>query len=173
MSARLRLVSGIALALLGAVTVFANWIPRATSYASASIVPAFAYIMGSQSAAQYLDSRLETFAAARWLANNGISGDKIIALDDVRDYYFPRGIRWANPYYQQAVAIDWQAPRRLRYQTLITRGIRYIVVNENPAYIHRTPTGVDWSALAVDKQRGLRELFSANGVSVYDLSGLQ
>jgi hypothetical protein len=136
-------------------------------------VPAFAYISGAQSGEQYVDARLETFAAARWLADRGIAGERILALDDVRDYYFPRGTAWANPFYQQALAIDWQSPSRVRYAQLRTLGISYVVVNRNPAYLARTPTGVDWSALEADTQHGLRQVFGANGVFVYDLGGMR
>ncbi len=169
---RLRKLGALMLAMLGVFVVGANWIPIARSQASASLVPALAYMSGRQSAADYLDERLETFSAARWLAQLGIAGTQIAALDDVRDYYFPLGTVWLNPYYQQAVVLDWRAPSAERYTALSARGIRYLVVNENPAYLNRTPTGIDWAAFAKDKRVALREVFSANGVFVYDLGGV-
>jgi hypothetical protein len=171
--ARLRQISAVVLVLLGAYGVATQWVPVLRSEATSSIVPAFAYIRGAQSAAQYLDARLETFAAARWLAEHGIAGERVVALDDVRDYYLPRGTSWANPYYQQSLAIDWQVPSRARYAALRARGVTYMVVNRNQAYLHRTPTGVDWTVLAADERSGMREVFSANDVSIYDLSGVR
>jgi hypothetical protein len=168
---RMRLISAVTLVALGAIGVVSDWIPLARSEASASLAPAFAYMSGRQSAADYLDARLETFAAARWCADRRIPGQQIIALDDVRDYYFPPGTAWANPYYQPALAIDWGAPSTARYQKLAASGFKYFVVNENSAYLHRTPTGIDWPAFAVDKRDKLRELFSANDVYVFELRG--
>ncbi len=171
--ARVRQIGGIVLAVLGAYVIATQWIPALRSEATSTIVPAFGYIRGAESAAQYLDARLESFAAAQWLADRGIAGDRILALDDVRDYYFPAGTSWANPFYQQALVVDWGAPSRVRYALLRARGIIYMVVNRNPAYLARTPTGVDWAALDADEQHGLRKVFSANDVSVYDLSGVR
>ncbi len=168
-SARVRSVSVLALTVLGAYSVLLNWLPFTRIEAAQSIVPSMRYIVGAQTAAQYLDARLETFAAARWLAQHGISGDQVLALDDVRNYYFPLGTRWGNPYYQQALVVDWQVPPRVRYGALRTLGIRYLVVNANDAFTHRTPTGVDWRVLAADERAGLRADFRANGVAVYDL----
>jgi len=164
-----RMLGVVVLAALGAFVVATNWIPQTRSEASASLIPALAYMSGRQSAQVYLNRRLETFGAAQWVAALGVSGNEVGALDDVRDYYFPPGTAWLNPYYQQAVALDWSAPSSQRYRPLVARGISYLVVNENPAYLHRTPTGVDWTAFANDKRTVLRELYSANGVSVYAL----
>ena len=169
---RLRTWAGVAMMALGCLTVLVNWSPAWRSQASASIVPALPYINGSADAGAYLDARLETFAAAKWLADFGFEGANIVALDDVRDYYLPAGTVWANPYYQQAVALDWSATTKERYQPLIALGKTYLVVNENEAYLRRTPTGVDWSAFERDRH-SLREVFSRNGVSVFDMSGLR
>jgi hypothetical protein len=165
---RLRQIGTVVLSLLGAYVVLTNWLPELRSQASSTIVPAYAYIAGRQSAEQYLDTRLETFAAARWFAEHNIPGDQIVALDDVRDYYFPRGTAWANPYYQQVIALDWHADFQARYREFAIRGYKYIVVNSNDAYLHRTPTGVDWNVFARDRQR-FTQLFSANGVTIYRL----
>jgi hypothetical protein len=170
---RVRQIGGIVLAVLGAYVIATQWIPALRSEATSSVVPAFGYIRGAESAAQYLNARLESFAAAQWLADRGIAGDRILALDDVRDYYFPTGTSWGNPFYQQALVIDWNAPSRVRYAPLRARGIIYMVVNRNSAYLARTPTRVDWTVLDADEQHGLRKVFSANDVSVYDLGGLR
>ncbi len=169
--ARLRSVSVVAVTVLCAYSVLVNWLPSTRLEAAQSIVPSMRYIVGKESAAQYLDARLETFAAAQWLAQHGIAGEQILALDDVRDYYFPVGTRWGNPYYQQALVVDWQASPRARYDVLRALGIRYLVVNANDAYTHRTPTGIDWTVLAADERTALRADFRANGVTVYDLGG--
>jgi len=163
---RLRQIGTVMLSVLGAYVVLTNWLPALRSQASSTIVPAYAYIAGRQSAEQYLDTRLETFSAARWLAKHNIPGDQIVALDDVRDYYFPRGTAWANPYYQQVIALDWHADFQARYRELAIRGYKYIVVNTSDAYLHRTLTGVDWNVFDRDRQR-FTELFSANRVAIY------
>ena len=165
---RLRRIGMVALSAFGAYVVLTNWLPALRSQASSTIVPAYAYVAGKQSAEQYLDSRLETFAAARWLAEHDVQGDQVIALDDVRDYYFPRGTAWANPYYQQVIALDWGAQFQARYHGLAVRGYKYIVVNTNEAYLGRTPTGVDWNVFANDRRR-LTQRFSANGVAIYQM----
>ena len=165
---RLRLIGSVVLSVLSAYVVLANWLPALRSQASSTIVPAYAYIAGRQSAEQFLDTRLETFAAARWLAGHNIPGDQVLALDDVRNYYFPRGTSWANPYYQQVIALDWHADFQARYHELEMRGYKYIVVNTNDAYLHRTPTGVDWDVFARDRQRFV-QLFNANGVAIFRL----
>ncbi len=168
---RLRSLSVVALTVLCAYSVLVNWLPSTRVEAAQSIVPSIRYIQGEESAAQYLDARLETFAAAQWLAQRGIAGAQVLALDDVRDYYFPEGTRWGNPYYQQALAIDWQEPSQVRYAALRSLGVRYLVVNANDAYTHRTPTGIDWTVLAADEHSCLRAAFRTNGVTVYDLGG--
>ena len=167
---RLRRATAIALSALAAYVVLTNWLPSLRSQASSTIVPAYSYIVGKQSAEQYLDTRLETFAAARWLRDHGVSGDHVLALDDVRDYYFPQGTIWANPYYQEVLAPNWSTSFDARYGTLAARGFRYIVVNANDAYLRRTPTGIDWSVFESDRHH-LVQLFSANGVAVYRLPG--
>ena len=168
---RLRMWGGMAITALGCLTVLTNWSASWQSQASASLVPAFPYISGRSDARVYLDARLETFATARWLTEFGIDGGQIVALDDVRDYYMPTGTVWANPFYQQAIALDWSLPARLRYRDLTSTGKMYLVVNTNAAYLRRTPTGVDWAALEQDRRHGLREIFSRNGVVVFDMSG--
>ncbi len=168
---RLRTASCLVLAILSVGAVGSNWFAFGRAQASASLVPAFAYIGGRQSAADYLSDRLESFAAARWLVEHNISGSQIAALDDVRDYYFPAGTSWANPFYQQALALDWSKPGAERYKQLEQSGIKYLVVNENLAYLHRTPTGVDWSALAADTHNALHAVFSAHDVTIYAIRG--
>ena len=170
---RLRTWGGMIMAALGCLTVLANWSPSWRAQASASTVPALPYISGRFDARAYLDARLESFAAARWLSEFGIDGNQIVALDDVRDYYMPAGIVWANPYYQQAIALDWSLPTTTRYRGLTAAGKLYLVVNTNDVYLRRTPTGVDWAALQQDRHHGLREIFSRNGVVVFDMSALR
>ena len=166
---RLRALYVAALCVVGAFSVALNWLPSGRAQAANSIVPAFAYISGRQSAAQYLDDRLETFAAAQWLAKTLHPGDRVLALDDVRDYYFPPGTMWGNPFYQQAISVDWLASAASRYAALRALGVRFIVVNANDAYIHRTPTGVAWEVLAADAHSVLREVFRANDTIVYEI----
>jgi hypothetical protein len=171
--ARLRTWGGMAMAVLGCLTVLTNWLPAGQGQASASIVPALQYIAGKTDAVTYLDTRLETFAAARWLNEFGFDGSQIVSLDDVRDYYMPAGTIWANPFYQQAIALDWSTDTKTRYRPLIALGKTYLVVNANEAYLRRTPTGVDWAVFDQDRRHGLREIFSRNGVSVFDMSALR
>jgi hypothetical protein len=166
---RLRSFFAAALCVLGAFTIALNWLSSTRTAASQSIAPAFSYMAGRQSAEQYLDDRLETFAAARWLRQQGIPGNQILALDDVRDYYFPAGTLWGNPFYQPAISIDWQAAPTVRYARLRTLGISYLVVNANPAYVARTPTGVDWATLANDAHVFVHQVFARNGVIVYKI----
>lgn len=165
---RLRPVAGYTLAALCAAGVLVNWVPSTRVEASSSIVPAFAYIRGLQTGNQYLEQRLETFAAARWMSDHHIAGAQTVALDDVRDYYFP-GAVWANPYYQQTWALNWGATMSERYGLLRAHGFRYMVVNENEAYLRRTPVGVDFAQLASDEVHGLHRIFTAHDVVVYDL----
>jgi len=173
MPQRLRSRSGFVLSVLAGYVVATNWVPALRAQASASVVPALAYVRGSQPAQEYLDERLESFAAARWLHEFGVSGDQVVALDDVRDYYLPEDTVWANPYYQQATAIDWTASAKNRYAPLVAAGKTYLVVNGNEAYVRRTPTGVDWAVLAADRKAGLRELFTSSGVTIYDMSSVR
>ncbi len=170
LGSRLRSIYVMALSLLGAFSVTLNWLQMARSQAAQSIVPAEAYLAGRQTATQYLDDRLETFAAAQWLAQHA-GRDGILALDDVRDYYFPPQTLWGNPFYQQAIALDWAGPASARYAPLRALNIRYLVVNANEAYVHRTPTGVDWAALSADARGGaLREVFRAKDTIVYEIA---
>jgi hypothetical protein len=164
---RLRALGQSALLLLCIVGVAVDWIPDRRD-ASNSIAPAYPYVLGARSGDDYLLERLEFYDAVRWLKANG-GGAPSAALDDVRDYYFGPSTRWLNPYYQP-LAIDWSSRSDLRYRRLTVSGFRYLIVNANPAYVHRTPTGVDWRVLDQDVKNGtLRDRFSARGVTVYEL----
>ncbi|MDQ6825194.1 MAG: hypothetical protein M3007_07015 [Candidatus Eremiobacteraeota bacterium] len=169
---RLRPIFGFALVFLCGWGVLVNWIPATQSQASSSLAPGFAHILGKQTADDYLAARLESYSAARWLAQKRIAGNTIAALDDVRDYYFPRGTTWINPYYQQVWSLDWKLSASARYHPLRAHGLVYLVANEHPAYLHRTPTGVDWGVFQTDTQHGLHPVFSQHEVSIYDLRGL-
>jgi hypothetical protein len=166
---RLRSVAHAVLLAAATIGVAVNWIDAPGADASNSIAPAYAYIAGAQSGDAYLSSRLEFYAAALWLRANGASGG-VAALDDVRDYYFGPGVVWLNPYYQSAAGIDWNSPPKLRYAALAASGVRYLIVNANPAYVERTPTGVDWAALAADERSGeLHRVYFAEGVAIDEL----
>jgi hypothetical protein len=87
----------------------------------------------------------------------------------VRDYYFGSATAWFDPDYQSANAIDWTLPSPERYLRGAA-GYQYAFVNANRAYVDRTPTGIDWNALASDVRAGvLRPVFSSHGVTVYEL----
>jgi hypothetical protein len=169
LGARLRPVFVLALSVLGAYSIAVNWLPFELPQATQSLVPGVAYVLGRQTASQYVDERLETYAAARWLWERNVPGNEILALDDVRDYYFPAGTVWANPYYQQALTVDWQTGAQDRYARLRALGFRYLVVNANEAYIGRTPTGIAWMVFAQDAHTVLHEEFQRNGVAIYSL----
>jgi hypothetical protein len=161
---RLRVIAQSALLALCFVGIAVDWIPDRLD-ASNSVAPAFAYIAGSQSGDDYLSSRLEFYDAVRWVQENG--GGPVAALDDVRDYYFGASAMWLNPYYEP-FGLDWKAWPKSRYWFLVTSGYKYLIVNENPAYVDRTPTGVDWRALDDDVRAGwLRPVFSRNSVTVF------
>jgi len=158
------------LAGLGVVGVLANWLPALEGDASNSLVPAFAYISGKQSGDEYLGDRLESYAAARRL--KGFRG-KVLALDDVRDYYISQAV-WANPYYQPMWKLDWTVTPAVRYAAAARAGVRYLIVNGNPAYVRRTPTGIDWPTLVSDERRGvLRLIFEHEQVSILELTRLR
>jgi len=164
---RLGKAAAFLLASLSIVAVLANWLPALESEASNSIVPAFSYIAGSQSGPQYLHDRLETYAADQWL---GFSRGPVLALDDVRDYYSAASV-WGNPYYQPVWNLDWTVPSSVRYSAVARIGIRYLIVNANPAYVGRTPTGIDWQVLSSDVRSGaLRVVFEHERVMVLELS---
>ncbi len=170
-SAAPRLRAGMTAILLGLCVfgVASDWLPALENEASNSIVPAFAYLTRAQTGADYLRARLEAFAAAEWFASNA-PGAKVLALDDVRDYYFGPSVAWANPYYQARWQVDWRLPSALRYKPFTDAGFAYMVVNDNSAYVRRSPTGVDWAGLAADERAGrLRRVFAANSVTVYEL----
>jgi hypothetical protein len=169
LGARLRPVFVLALSVLGAYSIAVNWLPFAIPMAAQSLVPGLPYMLGRQTGSQYLGQRLETYAAAQWLWQHKVPGNKILALDDVRDYYFPDGTVWGNPYYQQALTVDWQTSAIDRYARLRALGFRYLVVNANEAYIGRTPTGIDWMVFAQDAHTVLHEEFQRNGVAIYSL----
>jgi hypothetical protein len=161
---RLRVAGQTVLLALCAVGIAVDWIPGRLD-ASNGVAPAFAYIAGAQSGDDYLTSRLEFYGAVRWVRDNG--GGRVVALDDVRDYYFGSFATWFNPYYQPS-AIDWTLPSDRRYAPLKAAGFRYLVVNANSAYVDRTPTGVDWRTLDRDAGDGaLRPVFSRDEVTVF------
>jgi hypothetical protein len=166
---RLRTIAAGVLLALCAFSVLADWLPALQNEASNSIAPAFDYMTRNRSGSEYLTKRLETFAAADWLGKHA-PGAKVVALDDVRDYYFAYGSVWANPYYQSRWRVDWAAAPAQRYKGLLDAGYALMVVNANSAYVRRTPTGVDWGVLAQDERSGvIRREFSADDVTVYSL----
>jgi hypothetical protein len=155
------------LAVLCAAAVAADWVPAMLFDASNPISPAYAYLSGRQSADGYLAERLESYDTARWARTHLAADARIIALDDVRDYYFAGRATWGNPFYQPVWQIDWRAPPSARYRRLAAAGYAYLTVNANGAYVRRTPTGVDWQVLARDIRLGvLKVLFSAHGVTL-------
>jgi hypothetical protein len=163
------IVAGL-LVVLCIVGAFTQVLPSMLADASNSLVPAYRYIAGSESGQEYLRNRLETYAAAEWLAQHG-EGAKIFALDDVRDYYFGPNVAWGNSPYPGGLRLDWSAASQERYRKLVEAGYRYMVVNDNPAYTHRTLTDVDWKALEQDERTGiLRKVFSENDVTVYEIA---
>lgn len=165
---RLRRVGAVLMIALGLVAVVAEWTPGLIGIASNSLVPAFAYIGGSQTGDAYLGERLEFYAADEWMRSHLPAIGRVAALDDVRDYYAPAV--WANPYYQPVIELDWTAAPDARYRQLRARGIDYVVVNANKYYVARTPTGVDWPALADDVRSGvIKPIFSSGDVTVYRL----
>ncbi|HLW37542.1 MAG TPA: hypothetical protein VKR99_03875 [Candidatus Eremiobacteraceae bacterium] len=164
---RLRLAVGALLAALCIFGVAVNLLPSFLMSASNSVVPGYRYIAGRQSASDYLRSRVDNFAAAAWLAQKDKEA-KIFALDDVRDYYFGPNVAWGNSPYPGGLRVDWSATPQQRYRFLILSGYRYMVVNENPEYTHRTLANVDWSVLSADEKAGvIRQVFAENDVIVY------
>lgn len=170
---RLQRAFGLVFVIVCAYEVSLNWLPATQFQASNSLAPAYAHMLGQESAQDYLTARLESYAASRWLADQQIPGGSVAALDDVRGYYFGPGLTWLNPYYQQRWALRWDVTTTDRYRELRQNGFRYLVVNEHPAYLHRTPTGVDWNVLHADVAHGLRQVFSEHNVSVYDMRDLR
>jgi len=169
-SGRLRDVGAALLLILGAAGIALNWLPATLNQASSSIVPGFAYVAGRESPNAYLERRLETFGASEWLRAHGATRESVIALDDVRTYYFWGGIAWANPYYQQQWSLNWSVPSAERYSALRAHRFRYLLVNASPEYVHRTPTGVNWDVLTDDVKRGaLSAVYASDGVAVYEI----
>ena len=167
---RLRTVGAGILIFLGAAGITVNWLAGTINQASSSIVPGYAYIAARETAGGYLERRLETFGASEWLAARGAKPGSVISLDDVRTYYFWGGIAWANPFYQQEWTVDWTLPANQRYAELRAHHFRYVLVNAAPEYVHRTPTGVVWDALADDVKRGALSLaYQADGVTLYEI----
>lgn len=147
-----------------------SWLPRAGSDVSNSIAPAYPYIAGGRTGKEYLSGRLESYDAGAWALAHLRPGDRIAALDDVRNYYAGPAAIELNPYYQQQTAIDWSAPPAHRYDAVRARGASLMIVDENAAFLARTPTGVDWSVLAADERAGvLRRMFWEHDVVVYAL----
>ena len=166
----LRTLAGATLGALSAVAVLAAWLPSLIGVSANSLVPSFGFIAGSQSAQQLLSERLETYDAASWLRSQLRPGDRVLAIDDVRDYYLDGAAVWANPYYQPVWSIDWTGPTSARYAALMRAGFRYAIVDLHPAYLGRTPTGLDIAALNRDIDTGvLHRLYSANDVEVVEL----
>jgi|SRR5579872_307823 len=145
-----------------------DWLPKGGGDASNSIAPAFAYLTGGASGSDYLAARLEFYAADTWAIAHLQSGERIAALDDVRNYYLGGAAVGCNPYYQQRCAIDWSTAPAHRYDRLRDLGVTLLIVNENAAYVRRTPVGVDWAVLNADERAGfLQRAFAANDVIVY------
>jgi hypothetical protein len=145
-----------------------DWLPKAGGDASNSIAPAYAYIAGTADGVEYLSRRLEFYAADTWAVARLRAGARIAALDDVRNYYLGGVAIDCNPYYQQQCAIDWSTAPAHRYDRLRVLGAAFLIVNENAAYIHRTPVGIDWAVLNADERTGvLVRAFALNDVTVY------
>lgn len=170
LSDRLRRVAEPALAALCLFAVAADWIGGLSVAASNSIAPAFKYMAGMETGERYLSARLETYAAAEWLARRPGGTRDVLALDDVRGYYFGGRAVWGNPYYEPMWSVDWNAPAATRWAPYVRAGFRYLVVNANPAYVGRTPTGVDWQVLAADETAGvIVRVFAQNDTDVFEL----
>ncbi|HEV2908394.1 MAG TPA: hypothetical protein VGX02_03895 [Candidatus Eremiobacteraceae bacterium] len=163
------LARGVLLALC-AFGVLVSWLPWTIADASNSLVPGYPYVAGRTDGPGYLRGRLETYAAAEWLARHGMRRDQVISLDDIRTYYFWGGIGWANPAYQYVWKLDWSLVPAKRYQALKRAGYRYLLSNQTPAYVHRTPTGVEPNVLAGDVGQGALTLIFRDGdVSIYQI----
>jgi hypothetical protein len=168
---RLRDLAAVLLVALGVLGVLVNWLPTNISQASSSIVPGYAYASGAQDGSAYLRNRLETFGASLWLRAHDVAWAQVISLDDVRTYYFGGGIAWANPFYQQLWDLDWSAPSATRYASLYAHGYRYVVINQTPAYVRRTPTGVSWDVLAGDERAGALTIrYTENDVRIDEIA---
>jgi hypothetical protein len=166
---RLRNLAHGLLIVLCIVGVVVDLLPGPSRDASDSIAPAYAYMAGTQTGGAYLSSRLESYDAAMWLRTDG-GGARAAALDDVRDYYFGPSTVWFNPFYQPAWAIDWSLPAAARYRALERAGFEYVIIDANQAFVARTPTGVDFQAIAQDEKAGvIAKVFESDDVSIYRL----
>ena len=166
----LRTLAGATLGLLSAVAVASAWLPSLIGVSANSLVPSFDFIAGKESAPQLLSERLETYDAMAWLTPRLQADEHVLAIDDVRDYYLGGAAVWSNPYYQPVWSIDWSAPGSTRYLTFARAGFRYAIVDLHPAYLGRTPTGLDIATLNRDIDTGvLHRLYSANDVEVIAL----
>lgn len=155
---------------LSAVAVASAWVPSLIGLSANSLVPSLDFIGGRESAAALLSDRLESFDSMEWVRSRLRPGERVLAVDDVRDYYLGANVAWANPYYQPVWKIDWSADPSDRYAAFRRAGFRYAIVDANKAYLGRTPTGLDLSALASDSRRGIiRLVHSSNDVEVFDL----
>ncbi|MDQ2818021.1 MAG: hypothetical protein M3T49_07430 [Candidatus Eremiobacteraeota bacterium] len=173
LSARIQRVGALCLIALSFCGVLLDWVPADVNAASASIVPGARYLTGKQSGAGYLSDRLESYDVASWAARHLAPTAKVLDLNDVRDYYFARSMAWANPYYQPVWNIDWSLAPVARYAEARRRGYRYVVADRNPAYLRRSPSDVDWSALSRDVASGaLKLMFSAHGESLMRIEGV-
>ena len=167
---RLSALARAVLLALCAFGILVNWLPWTIADASNSLVPGYAYIQGREDGAGYLRRRLETYAAAEWFSQHGVRRDQVISLDDIRTYYFWGGIAWANPAYQYVWSLDWTTAPAKRYDALKRAGYRYLLSNETPAYVHRTPTGVEPTVLDGDVGQGvLARVYHDGDVSIYQI----
>jgi hypothetical protein len=167
---RLNALARALLLALCAFGILVNWLPWTIADASNSLLPGYAYVEGREDGPGYLRRRLETYAAAEWLVQHGARRDQVISLDDIRTYYFWGGVAWANPAYQYVWTLDWAVAPAVRYQALKRAGYRYLLSNETPAYVHRTPTGVEPTVLAGDVGQGvLTRVYRDGDVSIYQI----
>jgi len=166
---RLRLAVSSLLIVLCLAGASVNVVPSFRAQASNSLAPAYRYILAKESGQQYLLDRVESYAASMWLAAHD-RDVRVFALDDVRDYYFGPNVTWGNSPYPGGRRLDWSAAPANRYGSLLRDGFRYMVVNNNPAYTHRTLVNIDYGALREDERSGVvQKVFSENGVDVYRL----
>lgn len=161
---------GAILVALGIVGALAQVVPLMIADASNSLVPAARYMAGRESGPDYLRHRLESYAASEWLAKRDPDAG-VFALDDVRDYYFGTNVAWGNSPYPGGWRLNWSDSPQARYRKLAASGYRYMVVNDNPAYTHRTVTDVDWRVIEGDERAAvLTKVFSQNDVTVYHIN---
>lgn len=167
---RLNTLGRAVLLALSAFGVTVNWLPWTIADASSSLVPGYAYIAGREGGAAYLRRRLETYGAAEWLVAHAVQRHEVMSLDDIRTYYFWGGIAWANPAYEYVWNVDWTVAPAKRYDAFKRAGYRYLLVNATPAYVHRTPSGVEWTVLAGDIGQGmLTQVYRDGDVAIYQI----